>query len=130
MYRYIRQEFLKMSDLIERTETEIDSPETVESSDKFYLVLVNEDVQYETNELGERIKVVIKIYEKKRNYYEMNKEFIKKYREKNKEDIIKKNNQRNKERYHNDEEFREYIKLKKKEAYQRKKQAKMDINNI
>ena len=116
-----------MADLSQSSD--IDLINTEESSDKYTFVLLNEKIEYETDDSGEKIKVLIKIYEKKKikkniNYYELQKESIKKYREKNKEEIRKKDSIRMRERYNNDEEFREYMKQKRRESYHRKKNEK------
>lgn len=121
-----------MADLSQSSD--IDLINTEESSDKYTFVLLNEKIEYETDDSGEKIKVLIKIYEKKKikkniNYYELQKESIKKYREKNKEEIQKKDSIRMRERYQNDEEFREYMKQKRRESYQRQKERKNN-NNI
>jgi hypothetical protein len=128
MYRYIRQEFLKMSDLIERTET---GPLPNNMEEILGNNNLNEIKQYETyemNEYGEQIKVIIKIYDTKKNLYEINKKFIKKYQEKNKNMINKKNADRKRGRYQNDEEYREILKQKNREAYQRRKEKLMNTN--
>jgi hypothetical protein len=121
-----------MADLSQSSD--IDLINTEESSDKYTFVLLNEKIKYETDDSGEKIKVLIKIYEKKKikkniNYYELQKESIKKYREKNKEEIQKKKTIRCRERYQNDEEYREYMKRRRREAYQRQKERKNN-NNI
>ncbi len=91
-------------------------------------IILNEEIVFEKDENGNDVKTVIKIVESttkktltEEQRAERKKKYIKKYTEENREEINKKVLEINKNRYKNDEEYREYIKQKRKEYYQKTK---------
>jgi hypothetical protein len=102
--------------------------ENAKTFDYTNYIILNEEIVYEKDEDGKDVKTVIKIVESttkktltEEQRAERKKKYIKKYTEENREEINKKVLEINKNRYKNDEEYREYIKQKRKEYYQKTK---------
>ncbi len=89
--------------------------------------IIDEQIVFEKDEDGKDVKTVIKIVEfdnsaeKQIKKNESLKRAMKKYREKNKEELNKKIAESNKIRYQNDEEYREYVRQKRREYYVKNK---------
>jgi hypothetical protein len=83
--------------------------------------IVEEEVSFEKDENGNVIKVVTKYIEKKNKYYENIKKAIYTYREKNREELNKKSADKRREKYNTDPTYKELIKNKQKEYYQKNK---------
>jgi hypothetical protein len=86
------------------------------------LKLIREEVSYEVEEDGTKNKVVTKIYEKTCKYYENHKKAVAEYQKNNKEAVSRKISAYQVEKYHNDPEFREKAKERRRESYRRKKE--------
>ncbi len=101
--------------------------ENIQSFDYTKYKILGEQILIEKDENGMDLKTIIKIVQPNRSKMsdEERKErklnYIKKYNEENREEINKKILEINKNRYKNDEEYREYIKAKRKEYYQKTK---------
>jgi hypothetical protein len=104
--------------------------ENIDDFDYSHYKILSEKIILGKDEEGKEIKTIIKIVQQNRvinknlteeERIEKKKEYIKKYTEENREQINKKNLEINKNRYKNDEEYREYIKQKRKEYYQKTK---------
>jgi hypothetical protein len=86
------------------------------------LKLIREEISYEVDEDGNRNKVIVKIYEKNYKTMECHRRATANYQKKNKEAVSKRITAYQVERYHNDPEFREKAKERRRESYRRKKE--------
>ncbi len=85
--------------------------------------LIREEVTYEVAEDGTQNKVILKFYEKNNKYYDNIKKAIYTYREKNREELNQKSAERRREKYNTDPEYRELMKQKRREQYQKSKKT-------
>lgn len=87
-----------------------------------YKIIAEEKI-FEEDQDGNRKEILVRIVEFDRSKIsrENKIKYIKKYTAENKEEINKKILEINKNRYKNDEEYREYIKRKRREYYQKNK---------
>ncbi len=85
--------------------------------------VLDEKILFEKDEEGKDVKTVIKIVEMDKDLKkeESVKRALKKYREKNKEELNKKISENNKIRYQTDENYREYVRQKRREYYAKNK---------
>ena len=86
--------------------------------------LIKEEIRNEIDENGNTKIIIMKYFEKKNKYAENIKKAVANYQKRNKEVVNKKIIARQKERYHNDPEYREKIREQQKLSYQRRKQMK------
>jgi len=88
------------------------------------LKIINENIEYEEDENGNKYKVIIRTVEKENKTYESIKKAVKKYQENNKEKVNKNIADWKRNKYQNDPEFREKQKQMRREYYNRKKLEK------
>jgi hypothetical protein len=86
--------------------------------------LIKEEVVYETDDEGNKHKVVMKYFEKNYKTLECHRRATAKYQKENKEIVSKRISARQVERYKNDPEYKLKIKEQQKQYYLRKKQLK------
>ncbi len=87
---------------------------------------IKEDVLYEEDEFGNKCKVIIRTVETSTKYIQNLRKSQKAYQERNKEKIFKQIAEWQKDKYTSDPEYREKVKQRNKEYYQRKKQMKKE----
>jgi hypothetical protein len=97
--------------------------DSIQSFDFSKYKVLDEKILLEKDGNGNDVKTIIKIVEMDKDLKkeESVKRALKKYREKNKEELNKKISENNKIRYQTDENYREYVRQKRREYYAKNK---------
>lgn len=83
--------------------------------------IMKEEIGYEEDTNGDKKEVKLIYIQKNTKYYDNIKKAVDKYTENNREKVNKLKNDRHKERYQNDPEYRERVKKTRREAYHKNK---------